>query len=304
MVRTLVTGASGYVGSRLVHELHALGEPVGCVVRDPSRVSFDPAVTVHRADMLDPESLTAIGPGYKTAYYLVHSMGRGGGSDYEQRDAAAASNFARFATASGIDQVVYLGGLGDLPGSPHLRSRLRVGEILRDEGPPLTWFRAGMVVGAGSESYRTLRSLVERLPVMLAPSWLTTPTQAIAIDDVLRYLVDCRQIPEARSREIQIGSAEVLTYGQMLDQMADALGLRRRPRVPVPLLSPWLSSHWIGVITPVDAGVARPLIEGLSTDTTVTDPSGMALFSFHPRRFGQALREAIAEENDGPPAQP
>jgi uncharacterized protein YbjT (DUF2867 family) len=297
MVRTLVTGASGYVGSRLVRELQALGEPVGCVARDPSRVSFDPAITVHRGDMLDPSSLRAIGDGYTTAYYLVHSMGRGSGSDYEQRDASAASNFARFATASGIDQVVYLGGLGDRPGSQHLRSRLRVGQILRDEGPPLTWFRAGMVVGAGSESYRTLRSLVERLPVMLAPSWLGTPTQAIAISDVLRYLIDCPLIPATRSREIQIGSAEVLTYGQMLDRMADALGLRRRRRIPVPLLTPWLSSHWIGLITPVDAGVARPLIEGLSTDTTVTDSSGMALFDFQPRSFKQALREAIVEED-------
>jgi uncharacterized protein YbjT (DUF2867 family) len=298
MARTLVTGASGYVGSRLVRELQALGRPVGCVARDPSRVSFDPAVTVHRGDMLDPSSLSAIGDGYTTAYYLVHSMGRGSGSDYEQRDASAASNFARFATASGIERVVYLGGLGDRPGSQHLRSRLRVGEILRDEGPPLTWFRAGMVVGAGSESYRTLRSLVERLPVMLAPAWLGTPTQAIAISDVLRYLIDCPLIPETRSREIQIGSAEVLTYGQMLDQMADALGLRRRPRIPVPLLTPWLSSHWIGLITPVDAGVARPLIEGLSTDTTVTDSSGMALFDFQPRSFEQALREAIAEADE------
>jgi uncharacterized protein YbjT (DUF2867 family) len=296
MVRALVTGASGYVGSRLVRELHALGEPVGCVARDRSRLAVDPAVSVHRADMLDASSLSAIGDGYSTAYYLVHSMGRGGGSDYEQRDALAASNFARFASDHGIDRVVYLGGLGDRPGSQHLRSRLRVGEILREEGPSLTWLRAGMVVGAGSESYRTLRSLVERLPVMLAPSWLATPTQAIAIADVLRYLVDCPRIPETRSREIQIGSADVLTYGQMLDLMADALGLRRRPRIPVPLLTPWLSSHWIGLITPVDAGVARPLIEGLSTDTTVTDPSGMALFDFLPRSFVQALREAIVEE--------
>jgi uncharacterized protein YbjT (DUF2867 family) len=296
MFRALVTGASGYVGSRLVRELHALGEPVGCVARDPSRVSFDPAVRVHRADMLDPGSLSTIGEGYTTAYYLVHSMGRGGDAHYEKRDATAAANFARFATTAGIGRIVYLGGLGDRPASKHLRSRLRVGEILRDQGPPLTWFRAGMVVGAGSESYRTLRSLVERLPVMLAPSWLSTPTQAIAIGDVLRYLIEAASIAETRSREIQIGSAEVLTYGEMLDRMADALGLRRRPRIPVPLLTPWLSSHWIGLVTPVDAGVARPLIEGLSTNTTVTDPSGMALFDFLPRSFDQALREAIIEE--------
>ncbi len=297
MDRALVTGASGYVGGRLVRELHARGAPVGCIARDPSRVSFAAAVTVHRADMLDPSSLSAIGAGYTTAYYLVHSMGRGGDSDYEQRDALAASNFARFAIATGIERVVYLGGLGDRPASQHLRSRLRVGEILRDEGPPLSWFRAGMVVGAGSESYRTLRSLVERLPVMLAPAWLVTPTQAIAIDDVLRYLIEAPGIPETRSREIQIGSAEILTYGEMLDRMADALGLHRRPRIPVPLLTPWLSSHWIGLITPVDAGVARPLIEGLSTDTTITDPSGMELFDIQPRSFEQALCDAIAEEN-------
>ena len=294
----LVTGASGYIGSRLVRELVARGEPVDAVARDPSRVSFDRAVTVHRADVLDRDSLRAIGGGFSTAYYLVHSMGRGSDSGYEQRDVIAASNFARFATAAGIGRIVYLGGLGDRPGSGHLRSRQRVGEILRDEGPPLTWFRAGMVVGAGSESFRTLRSLVERLPVMLAPAWLATPTQAIGIDDVLRYLIEAPRVPETRSREIQIGSAEILTYGQMLDSMSDALGLRRRPRIPVPLLTPWLSSHWSGLVTPVDAGVARPLIEGLSTDTTVTDSSGMALFGFAPRPFEQALRDALAEERD------
>jgi uncharacterized protein YbjT (DUF2867 family) len=287
-----------------VCELLRLGEPVGAVVRDPSRVTFDRAGTVYRGDMLDRDSLRAIDGDFSTAYYLVHSMGRGGNSDYEQRDVTAASNFARFATAAGIDRVIYLGGLGDRPGSKHLRSRQRVGEVLRAEGPPLTWFRAGMVVGAGSESYRTLRSLVERLPLMLAPAWLSTPTQAIGIDDVLRYLTEAPWIAETRSREIQIGSAEILTYGEMLDGMSDALGLRRRPRIPVPLLTPWLSSHWIGLVTPVDAGVARPLIEGLSTKTTVTDQSGMALFDFVPRSFEQALRAAITEADESPSAQP
>ncbi len=157
--------------------------------------------------MLDPSSLSAIGEGYTTAYYLVHSMGRGGDSDYERRDEVAAANFARFATAAGIERVVYLGGLGDRPASKHLRSRLRVGEILREQGPPLTWFRAGMVVGAGSESYRTLRSLVERLPVMLAPSWLS---HAHPGDRHRRRGALSRRgsrIPQTRSREIQIGSA-------------------------------------------------------------------------------------------------
>lgn len=296
MSRALVTGASGYVGGRLLSNLAAAGVEVAGTARHPERLDVPDGVAMHRADMLDPESLRTIEGEYTTAFYLVHSMGRGNGRDYEAQDEQAASNFARWARAAGVEQVVYLGGLGDRPASSHLSSRLRVGEILRDEGPPLTWFRAGMVVGAGSESYRTLRYLVQRLPLMLAPSWLQTPTQAIAIADVLAYLAQSLELPDARGREIQIGADEILSYGRMLDQMADALGLRRRPRIPVPLLSPWLSSHWIGLVTPVDAGVARPLVEGLSTDTTVTDPSGMALFTITPRPFAQALREAIAEQ--------
>jgi len=299
MPATLVTGASGYVGGLLVRRLRSAGKTVGGVARSPGRLDFDPEVVVHRADMLEPDSLRRIDGDYTTAYYLVHSMGRGGDGGYERRDAQAALNFARYAKDVGIEQVVYLGGLGDRPGSPHLRSRLRVGEILRDEGPPLTWLRAGMIVGAGSDSYRTLRYLVERLPVMLAPGWLKTPTQAVAIGDVLRYLVGSIEIAQARGRQIEIGSPEILTYGAMLDAMADALGLRRRPRIPVPLLSPWLSSHWIGLVTPVDAGVARPLVEGLSTDTTVTDRSGMELFDFTPIPFAQALDEAIGERDAG-----
>jgi uncharacterized protein YbjT (DUF2867 family) len=155
-----------------------------------------------------------------------------------------------------------------------------------------------MVVGAGSESYRTLRFLVQRLPAMIAPSWLATPTQPIGIDDVIAYLVKAPNVGGSEGREVQIGGPDVLSYGEMLDGMADALGVRRRPRVPVPLLTPWLSSLWIGLVTPVDAAIARPLIEGLSTPTTVTDPSGMALFEFKPMPFMDALRRALAEDRE------
>ena len=154
-----------------------------------------------------------------------------------------------------------------------------------------------MIVGAGSESYRTLRYLVQRLPAMIGPAWLKTPTQAIAIDDVIAYLVAAPDVPASAGREVQIAGPDVLSYGEMLDLMADALGVRRRPRVPVPLITPWLSSLWIGLVTPVDAGVARPLVEGLSTPTTVTDSSGAELFDVHPMPFMDALRKALDEDH-------
>jgi uncharacterized protein YbjT (DUF2867 family) len=153
-----------------------------------------------------------------------------------------------------------------------------------------------MVVGAASESYRTLRHLVERLPAMIAPSWLSTQTQPIAIDDVLSFMEQAPAVPGAAGREVQIGGPDVMSYGDMLDRMAEVLGRRRRPRLPVPLLTPWLSSLWIGLVTPVDAAVARPLIEGLSTPTVVTDPSGAALFDVQPIGIVEALRRARAED--------
>ena len=175
------------------------------------------------------------------------------------------------ARAEGIERVIYLGGLGDRPQSKHLRSRHETALALAEHGPPLTYFRAGMVVGAQSESYRTLRYLVQRLPAMIAPAWLKNETQPIAIDDTLGYLAQAPSVAASSGREIQIGGPDVLSYGAMLDRMAAVLGLRRRPRVPVPLLTPWLSSLWIGLVTPVDAGIARPLIEGLAAPTVVTD---------------------------------
>jgi uncharacterized protein YbjT (DUF2867 family) len=202
-----------------------------------------------------------------------------------------------------VGRVVYLGGLGDRPQSKHLRSRHRTAEMLSELGPPLTYFRAGMVVGAESESYRTLKYLVQRLPAMIGPAWLGTPTQPIAVDDVIAYLTGAPDVPESGGREIQVGGPDVLSYGEMLDLMADALGVRRRPRVPVPLLTPWLSSLWIGLVTPVDTGVARPLIEGLSTATVVTDGTGAALFDVEPLPFMEALRRALAEDPETKVAQ-
>jgi uncharacterized protein YbjT (DUF2867 family) len=255
---------------------------------------------LHRGDVLDPRSLRGAGEGVEVAFYLVHAMGRGGDADFDERERRAAVNFAELAASEGIDRVVYLGGLGDDPQSKHLRSRHRTAELLAEHGPPLTYFRAGMVVGAGSESYRTLRYLVQRLPVMIAPSWLQTPTQPIGIDDVISYLAQAPDVSPSRGREIQIGGPDVLSYADMLDLMAEALGIRTRPRLPVPLLTPWLSSLWIGLVTPVDADIARPLIEGLSTPTTVTDPSGAASFDVVPTPFLDALRRALAEDPEAP----
>ena len=296
--RALVTGASGFVGGRLASALLERGWGVRGLARDRARLT-DAGVTgieVHEADVLDADSLAGAGRGVEVAYYLIHSMGRGAEGEFEERERRAARNFAQMASREGIDRVVYLGGLGDRPQSAHLRSRQQTAETLAELGPPLTYFRAGMIVGAGSESYRTLRSLVQRLPVMIGPGWLATPTQPIGIDDVIAYLADAPDAPRSAAREIQIGGPDVLSYGQMLDLTADALGVRRRPRLPVPLITPWLSSLWIGLVTPVDAGVARPLIEGLSTATVVTDSSGAALFDVRPASFSDALRKALADD--------
>ena len=301
--RALVTGATGFVGGRLARELAGGGGwEVRCLVRDRSRAAelADHGLELREGDVLDAGSLRGVGEGIEVAYYLVHAMGRGGGDDFEERERRGALNFAQMAKREGVRRVVYLGGLGDRPRSTHLRSRARTAEILAEHGPPLTYFRAGMVVGARSESYRTLRYLVQRLPAMIAPAWLATPTQPIGIDDVIAYLAMAPDVPDSQGREVQIGGPDVLSYGDMLDRMADALGARRRPKLPVPLLTPWLSSLWIGLVTPVDAAIARPLIEGLSTPTTVTDPSGAKPFGIAPVPFMEALRRALAEDPDAP----
>jgi uncharacterized protein YbjT (DUF2867 family) len=296
--RALVTGATGFVGGRLARALADAGWAVRCLVRDRSRAREleRQGFELHEGDVLRPDGLKGVGRDVEVAYYLIHAMGRGTGGDFQARERAGAEAFARTALREGVGRVIYLGGLGEAQ-SRHLRSRHETARILAEHGPPLTYFRAGMVVGAGSESYRTLRYLVERLPAMIAPAWLKVPTQPIAIDDVLAYLAAAPELPESAGREIQIGGPSVLAYGEMLDRMAEALGRRPRPKLPVPLLTPRLSSLWIGLVTPVDAGVARPLIEGLSTKTTVTDTSGAALFDITPLTFEQALQRAVADDS-------
>ena len=297
-MRALITGATGFVGGRLARHLLEHGVQVRALVRDAGRASdlAESGAELHEGDVLDADSLKGAGIGVDTAYYLVHGMGRGSDDDFAAREREAARNFARMAVGEGVDRVIYLGGLGENPSSQHLKSRHQTALILGEEGPPLTYVRAGMVVGAGSESYRTLRYLVARLPVMIAPAWLRTPTQPVDVDDAVAYLAAAASEPRSAGREVQIGGPEVLSYGDMLDRMALALGRRPRPKIPVPLLTPSLSSLWIGLVTPVDAGVARPLVEGLSTETVVTDPSGAALFDIEPSPLDDALRRAVEEE--------
>ena len=299
-MRALVTGATGFVGGRLAAALAGDGVDVRALVRDRERASdlADAGHELHEGDVLKPETLEGAGRDVDIAYYLVHSMGRGSNGDFAARERKAARAFAEMARAEGVARVVYLGGLGDNPSSEHLRSRQLTASILAEHGPPLTYFRAAMVVGSGSESFRTLRSLVERLPAMIAPAWLKTPTQPIGIDDVVAYLAAAPHVPESEGREIQVGGPDVLSYGDMLDLMAYALGTHPRPKLPVPVLSPKLSSLWIGLITPVDAGVARPLVEGLSTPTIVSDYSGMDLFDVNPRPLAETLARALAESRE------
>ncbi|WP_433888118.1 SDR family oxidoreductase [Streptomyces sp. CA-111067] len=265
----LVTGATGYIGGRLVPELLAAGHRVRCAARTPANLRDHPWAAdaeVVRCDVLDPEQVGAAMRGIDVAYYLVHALGTG--RDFEETDRRAARIFAEQAAAAGVRRIVYLGGLtpAGVPEaelSPHLRSRAEVGRILLDAPVPAAVLRAAVIIGSGSASFEMLRYLTERLPVMVTPSWVRTRIQPIAVRDVLRYLVGAATLPDDVNRTFDIGGPDVVTYLDMMRRYAATARLPRRLIVPVPVLTPRLSSHWVGLVTPVPRSIAKPLTESL-----------------------------------------
>ncbi|MGZ5315643.1 MAG: NAD(P)H-binding protein [Solirubrobacterales bacterium] len=298
--KMLVAGATGYIGRKLTLALAERGEAPRAMARTPGKAKdlAEAGAEVVPGDVLrQTKNLRNALEGVETAYYLVHSMGRGGEGDFADQDRTGAENFAEVAAEAGVERIVYLGGLSDR-GSKHLESRHATAEYLGSTGVPVTYFRAAAVIGAGSESFRTLYYLVKRLPLMVTPKWVNNRTQPIAIGDVVEFLRRAPEVRKAKGREIDIGGPDVTTYGGMMDALAKELGLRKRVKVPVPLLSPKLSSKWIGFVTPVDADVAAPLVEGLSVETVVKDHSGMDLFDFERIPMVAAMRLAIEEGGD------
>ncbi len=297
-----VTGATGYIGGRLVPRLLEAGYRVRCLARDPARLQGRPwreQVEVVAGDCLRADTLPAAMTGVEVAFYLVHSMA--GGHDFAQRDVLAARNFANAAKTAGVQRIIYLGGLGDSTTalSGHLRSRQETGEVLRASDVPVTEFRAAVIVGSGSLSFEIIRYLTERLPVMICPRWLFTRAQPIAIRNVLDYLVAGLDVPECTGRVIEIGGADVLTYGDMLRGYARARRLTRW-LVPVPVLTPRLSSYWVHLVTPVPAAIAGPLISGLRNDVVVRDDSARRLFpDIKPMDYATAVRLALANLERG-----
>ncbi|MFP4108200.1 MAG: SDR family oxidoreductase [Desulfonatronovibrio sp.] len=268
----LVLGASGYVGGRLVPLLIEKGYKVRAGARNPDKLSCrtyskHPEFEAVKVDVLDKSSLNKACKGCLAAFYLVHSMGPGarGKGDYASRDRAAAENMVQASQKTGLEQIIYLGGLGEHGKelSHHLKSRLEVGEILQKGPVPATFLKAAMIIGSGSASFEVMRYLVERLPVMITPKWVHTPCQPIAISNVLEYLAGCLSSPQVKGQTFEIGGPDILTYAQLFQVYAKEAGLAPRLIIPVPLLTPTLSSYWIHLVTPVPSSLARPLAEGL-----------------------------------------
>ena len=296
--RILLTGATGYVGGRLLSTLLTRGEHVRCLARDPSRLTqrVPSGVEVVGGDVTDRATLDAAVAGVDVAYYLVHSMGDA--SQFEERELAGARNFAAAASAAGVQRIVYLGGLGDDRHdlSPHLRSRHEVGRILRASGVPTIEFRASIVIGSGSLSFELVRALTEHLPVMVTPRWVSVLAQPIGIQDLLAYLIEALDVPLAGSLVVEIGGPDRVSYLGLMQEYARQRGLRR-VMIPVPFLTPTLSSWWLGLVTPVYARVGRKLIESIRHPTIVTSDAGHRLFSVRPIGASAAIRAALDNED-------
>lgn len=296
----LLTGATGYVGGRLIPLLEKQPVQLRCLVRTPDalRPLVNENTEVVRGDVLDARSMVAALQGVHTAYYLVHLMS--GSHNFVKQDRQAATNFALATKKAGVSRIIYLGGLGDdteLKLSPHLRSRHEVGKILRDSGVETIEFRAGMVVGAGSASYKLMKSLTDRLPIMLCPRWLATATQPIAVDDLLAYLMAAKDLPTGESRIFEIGGPDVLTYGDLIRVYARQRGLRRW-LISVPVLTPYLSGLWLALVTPATYKVGRHLIEGLKNPTVVRDKKALEVFPIRPIGVVEAIQTAITNTHE------
>ncbi len=294
----LLTGATGYIGGRLLKNLEQSGQRLRCLARHPVALRSSAATDTElvAGDVLDPASLGVSLQRVDTAYYLVHSMGSGG--DFEIEDRQAAQNFANAARQAGVRKIIYVGGLGesDEKLSAHLRSRHEVGRILRESGVPVIEFRASIVIGSGSLSFEMIRALTERLPVMIAPRWVETPAQPIAIEDLLAYLVEALELPAGQTQIFEIGGTEQASYGEIMEEYARQRGLRRFI-IPVPLLTPRLSSLWLGFVTPLYARIGRKLIESLRHPTVLKDQSALRVFKVRPRGFREAIARAILNED-------
>ena len=294
----LLTGASGYIGGRLLKELEKAGWPVRCLARRPDflRSKVAASTEVIKADCLDRSSLVPAMAGVQTAYYLVHSMGSSG--KFEQEDREAAQNFADVARDSGVRRIVYLGGLGneDQSLSAHLRSRHEVADILRSSEIPTIEFRASIVIGSGSLSFEMIRALVQRLPVMICPRWVAVKAQPIAVEDVVAYLMAALVLPVEQCGVFEIGGTDQVSYGQIMQEYARQCGLRRW-MIPVPILTPHLSSLWLGLITPVYARIGRKLIDSMRNPTLVHDISALTTFDIKPKGFREAIERALHHED-------
>lgn len=291
--KVLVTGATGFIGRRLVRALVAEGHEVRCMVRH-ARMQLPEGVEVATGDVLERNSLAAPLSGIDTAYYLVHSMGSGAG--FERRDREGAENFAAAAERARLRRVIYLGGLGERGSglSDHLASRAEVAAILKEGGFETTWLRAAVIIGAGSASFEIIKALVKNLPVMIIPRWVTTRCQPIAVADVVSYLVGCLDDERTAGEDYDIGGPEVLSFREMMERLARVQG-RDNLMIPVPLLTPRLSSYWVGLFTPVLPAISMPLIEGLKNEVICRENRIKELIPLPLTGYDEAVRQALLE---------